>query len=287
MAWLISSTQLRAVRQPGQHVVIGEAGDLGAGFLSLDRQRTEVDAGVDDPLMPAARRARFPEVEREGPDHAAVLGLDRRRPAGLQADLERPRLVRLPARIGIDILGQNRLAMIRRRPATADIRTDGDAFERAGVVVRQAGSAQRVHQPVGIDVQHRGNDIGRNGFDPPAQLVGNFGERKLVGQRAHDQLLQRPQLLVFADIAQQGEYVFDAPAIVAERLDSRRDPDLVAVPVVGEDFLAVAAVRRRSGGAAAAGSCGRSTVPQATGWLAVPVLPRPSIRNMPENAALA
>ena len=68
-------------------------------------------------------------------------------------------------------------------------------------------------------MQHRGNDIGRNGFDPPAQLVGNLGDRKLVGQRAHDQLLQRPQLLVFADIAQQGEYVFDAPAIVAERLD--------------------------------------------------------------------
>ena len=191
--------------------------------------------------MPAARRAALPEIEGEGSDHAAVLGLDRRRPAGLQADLERPRLVRLPARIGVEILGQHRLAVIRRRPARADVRTDGDAFKRAAVVVRQAGSTQRVHQPVGIDVQHRSDDIGCDGFDAPAKLVGNLGQRKLVGQRAHDQLLQRPQLLVFADIAHQGEYVLDSPASVAERLDRGRDPDLVAVLVVGENFLPVAA----------------------------------------------
>src|SRR6185503_12956666 len=78
--------QLRAVRQPGQRVMVGEPGDLGAGFLALDRQRTEVNAGLDDPLMPAAWRPGLPEIEGEGPDHAAVLGLDRRRPAGPQAD---------------------------------------------------------------------------------------------------------------------------------------------------------------------------------------------------------
>ena len=222
--------------------MIGEPGDLGPRFLSLDRQRTEVNAGVDDPLMPAARRAAFPEIEGEGSDHAAILGLDRRRPAGLQADLERPRLVRLPARIGVDIFGQHRLAVIRRRPARADVRTDGDAFERAGVFVGQAGSAQRVHQPVGIDVQHRSDDIGRDDFDAPAKLVGNLGERKFVGQRAHDQLLQRPQLLGFADIGQQREDVFDPSAVVAERFDDGRDPDFVAVPVVGQDFLFSAAV---------------------------------------------
>ena len=233
--------QLRAVRQPGQHVVIGEAGDLGAGFLALDRQRTEVNAGVDDPLVPAAGRPALPEIEGEGPDHTAVLGLDRCRPAGLQADLERPRLVRLPARIGVEIFGQCRLAEICRRSARTDIRADGDAFERAGIVVRQAGSAQRVQQPVGIDVQQRSDDIRRNDFDAPAQLVGNLGQWKLVGQRAQDQLLQRPQLLFLADIAQQGENVFDTPATVAEGPDRGRDPDLVAVLVVGEDFLPVAA----------------------------------------------
>ena len=154
-AWLIRLTQLRAVRQSGQHVVVGEPGDLGARLLALDRQRTEMNAGVDDPLMPAARRPALPEIEREGPDHAAVLGLDRRRPAGFQADLERPRLVRLPARIGVEIFGQRRLAVIRGRPARADVRTDGDAFKRAGIIVRQAGATERVHQPVGIDMQHR------------------------------------------------------------------------------------------------------------------------------------
>ena len=45
--------QARAVRQAGQHVVIGEPRDLGAGFLALDRERPEMNAGVDDALMPA------------------------------------------------------------------------------------------------------------------------------------------------------------------------------------------------------------------------------------------
>src|SRR5437870_7273495 len=120
--------------------MVGEPGDLGARFLALDRQRTEVNAGVDDSLMPAAWRPGLPEIEGEGPDHAAVLGLDRCRPAGFQADLERPRLVRLPARIGVEIFGQYGLAEICRRPARADIRADGNAFERAGIVVRQARS---------------------------------------------------------------------------------------------------------------------------------------------------
>ena len=235
-------TQLRAVRQSGQHVVIGEAGDLGAGFLALDRQRAEVDAGVDDSLMPAARRPGLPEIEGEGPDHAAVLGLDRRRPARLQADLEGTGLVRLPARIGVEIFGQYSLAVIRRRPARADVGTNRDAFKRAGVVVGQAGSTQRVHQPVGIDVQHRSDDIGCDGFDAPAQLVGDLGQWKFVGQRPHDQLLQRPQLLVFGGIGQQGEDVLDPSAGVAERLDHGRDPDFIAVLVVGQHFLFSAAV---------------------------------------------
>ena len=188
-----------------------------------------MNAGLDDPLMPAARRPRLLEIEGEGPDHAAVLGLDRRRPASLQPDLERPHLVRLPARIGVEIFGQHRRAVIRRRPARADVRTDGDAFKRAGVVVGQAGATQPVQQAVEIDMQHRSDDIRSNGFDAPAKLVGNLGDREFVGQRAHDQLLQRPQLLVLADIAQQGEYVLDAAAIVAERLDRGRDPDLIAV----------------------------------------------------------
>ena len=237
--------------------MVGEPGDLGPGFLSLDRQRTEVNAGVDDPLMPAARRPGLPEIEGEGPDHAAVLGLDRRRPAGFQADLERPRLVWLPARIGVEIFGQHRLAVIRRRPARADVGTNGDAFKRAGVVVRQAGSTQRVHQPVGIDMQHRSDDIRRNGFDAPAKLVGNLGDREFVGQRAHDQLLQRPQLLVFADIGQQGEDVLDPSARVAERLDDGRDPDFIAVLVVGQDFLFSAAVIADSAAQLSPASCDR------------------------------
>ena len=52
--------QARAVRQAGQHVVIGKPRDLGARFLALDRQRAEMDAGIDNALMPAARRHDIP-----------------------------------------------------------------------------------------------------------------------------------------------------------------------------------------------------------------------------------
>src|SRR2546423_14608861 len=78
-------TQLRAVRQAGQHVVVGKPGDLGPRLLSLDRQRAEINAGVDDALVPAARRAALPEIESKWSDKAAGPGPDPRGPAGVEA----------------------------------------------------------------------------------------------------------------------------------------------------------------------------------------------------------
>src|SRR5690349_20507120 len=69
--------QPRTIGQAGQHVMIGEPRDLGPRFLALDRERAEVDAGIDDALMPARGRAAFPEIEGERSDHAAILALDR------------------------------------------------------------------------------------------------------------------------------------------------------------------------------------------------------------------
>src|SRR5205085_6835449 len=60
--------QLRAVRQAGEDIVIGEPRDLGARFLALDREGAEIDAGLDDAPMPIARRARLPVVKGEGGD---------------------------------------------------------------------------------------------------------------------------------------------------------------------------------------------------------------------------
>src|SRR5579872_7012160 len=91
--------QPRAVWQAGQRVVISELRDLGARFLTLDRKRAEVNAGLDDPFMPARGCAAFPEIESEGSDHAAVLGLDRRGPARAQTQFQRHSLVGLPTRI--------------------------------------------------------------------------------------------------------------------------------------------------------------------------------------------
>ena len=97
-----------------------------------------------------------------------------------------------------------------------------------------------MNQSAGIDVKQRGNDIGRDLLDAAAKPVGDIGDRDFVGQRAHDQLLQRAQLLGLGDVGQQREDVLDPPALVAERLDVGRYPDLVAVLVVGEDFLLAA-----------------------------------------------
>src|SRR3984957_5208325 len=58
--------QARAVRQASQQIVVGEPRDLGLGFLALDRQGPEMDAGVDNALMPASRRATFPDCCQRG-----------------------------------------------------------------------------------------------------------------------------------------------------------------------------------------------------------------------------
>ena len=134
--------QLRAVRQPGENVVIGEPRDLGASFLALDREGAEVDAGVDDAAVPVARRARFTEIEGEGGDDPAVLGLDRCRPAGAQAHFERTRLVGLPARIGVEIFGQHRFTVEGRGAAGSDIR-DRSRCRPAHANSPRAGWARR------------------------------------------------------------------------------------------------------------------------------------------------
>src|SRR5260370_32581853 len=97
-----------------------------------------------------------------------------------------------------------------------------------------------MNQAAGVDVEQRGDDVGRDLLDAAAKPVGDIGQGDFIGQCVHDQLLQRPQLPGLGDIGQQGENVFDPAAGVAERLDVGRDPDLVAVLVVGEDFLLAA-----------------------------------------------
>ncbi len=188
----IKSRKCVRVRQAGQRIVIGEPRDLGSCFLALDRQGPEMDAGVDDALMPATRRTAFPEIEGKGSDHAAILGLDRRGPAGPQTGLERPGFERLPARISVKIRRQHGLAVKCRGPAGADVRTDRNAVQRPGIVLGKAGAAQRMNQSGGVDVENRGNDIGRDLLDTPAKLVGDIRDRNFIGQRVHDQLLQRP-----------------------------------------------------------------------------------------------
>jgi hypothetical protein len=49
-----------------------------------------------------------------------------------------------------------------------------------------------MNQSAGVDVEQRGDHVGRDLLDPPAKPVGDVGDRDFIGQRVHDQLLQRP-----------------------------------------------------------------------------------------------
>lgn len=239
--------QLRAIGQAGEDVVIGEPRDLRARLLALDREGAEVDAGLDDAPVPVARRPGLAEIESEGGDDPAVLGLDRGRPAGPQPNRQRHCLVRLPARIGIEIGGQHRLAVEGGGAAGADTGPDGDTIECAGIVLGQARAAEGMDQSGGIDVKQRADDIGSDLLDAAAQPVGDLGDRHLVGERAHVELLERAQLLGLGDVFEQREDVPDPALLVAKRVDPGADPDLLAVLVVDQHLgLAAPATMRQA-----------------------------------------
>ena len=229
--------QPRPVGQAGQHVEIGKARDLRPRLHALDRERAEMQAGIDDAVMPMARRTGGTEIEREGADHTAVLGLDRRRPAGAQPDFQQPLLERLPARIGVDVERQHRFAVIRRGATRADLRADRHAVERARVIIGQARAAERVQQPLGVDVQDGGDHIRRDLLDETAHPVGDVGDRNLVRECAERQLLQHTQLPGFRDVGQQCEDLRDPALRIAQRFHVGRDPDLVTIVIVNQDLF--------------------------------------------------
>ena len=93
--------------------------------------------------------------------------------------------------------------MKRGGAAGADIGANRDTVQRPGIVVGKAGAAERMNQPAGVDMEYRGNHVRRDLLDAPAKLIGDIRNREFIGQRAHDQLLQRAQLLGLGDIGQE------------------------------------------------------------------------------------
>ncbi len=98
-------------------------------------------------------------------------------------------------------------------------------------------------QAGGIDMKQRADDIGRDLLDAAAQPVGDVGDGDLVGERAHDELLERAQLPGLGDVIEQREDVLNPALLVAEGVEPGADPDLLAVLVVDQrlDLAAPAA----------------------------------------------
>ncbi|MET4042554.1 hypothetical protein ABIC03_004262 [Bradyrhizobium sp. RT6a] len=101
-------------------------------------------------------------------------------------------------------------------------------------------------QARGVDVKQRTDHVRRDLLDTAAQPVCDLADRNLVGERAHDELLQRAQLLGLGDVLEQREDVLDLALPVAEGIDAGADPDLLAVLVIGEhlELAAVAAIHQ-------------------------------------------
>lgn len=68
----------------------------------------------------------------------------------------------------------------------------------------------------------------------PTNLVGDLADRHLVGERAHDELLERAQLLGLGDVLEQRKGVLDPALPVAEGIDPGADPDFLAVLGIDE-----------------------------------------------------
>lgn len=114
------AVELAAVRQAGQRVEISEMVIAGADLVMLDRDGAEMDAGRDDLAFEQLRPAGPVEIEGEGADDAAVAGLDRRRPAGAQAQRQGQAGIGRPERIGGDVGDFDGLAAENGGSAGAD-----------------------------------------------------------------------------------------------------------------------------------------------------------------------
>jgi hypothetical protein len=160
------------------------------GLLALDGDAREMGDLLDQAMLLRSRAARLAIVDREGPQHLALRGPDRRRPAGPQPVREGESAEIGPQRIRGDVADHHGLPAVSGRAARAYGRADRDAVDRLGIGDRQTGR-RAVAQAAGLRIEQedRRQRAARQLLDQPAQGVEDVGAG--VAPRDH---LEQPLL---------------------------------------------------------------------------------------------
>ncbi len=185
--------EARPVRERRQRVVIGQPMIAGANLLVLDRDRAEMDAGLDDLALEFIGAARPVIVEGKAADDAPVAGLDGAGPAGPQAERQHEILEAPPERVVRDVGDADGLAAVDRGAAGADARADRDTRDGGRVGRRERRRGQRDEAPLLVERQDGADDARCDRFGTQAQAFHDGAQRLTAGDGHQDLVLQRLQ----------------------------------------------------------------------------------------------
>ena len=124
--------------------------------LLLDRNPGKFGRGIDQAQVGFSWFARLGIVDGKRTQHTPLRGKNRRRPAGAQSKSLSDVTAVVPQRIGVDVRHNHTRAGIHRGSTGTSLRPDGDPFDRADVINRQAGRRAVPHgHPVLVEQEHR------------------------------------------------------------------------------------------------------------------------------------
>ena len=233
------AVEQRTVRQAGQSVEERELVHARTCALALHRQRAQVQADIDHALVEIVGRPVFPVVQRERAQHAAIMGLDRTRPACTDAQCEERGVVCMPARVAFDVAAFDGLPAPGGRAAGADHWTRELAVDQRADGVGQAGSRERAKAAVVVQRDHRRHGFRHDLFDFAADQRQHLLQRLLPDDGAQHLAVQLFVQFAVGDVGIDAEQVADVALGVEDGIDDRRDPQRHAALRVDQQFGAV------------------------------------------------
>ncbi len=72
---------------------------------------------------------------------------------------------------------------------------------------------------VRVHMQHRRDDIGRDGFDAVAEIADHIHDRHVIGEIFQHMMLQRMDLLALGDVVEHRDQMLDLAGFVAACVD--------------------------------------------------------------------